>query len=146
MYNSTLNLIREITYDVIDKSKLTSYNNDNTYINSVPYEKRCAESNKIINKYPNHVPVIINCLSDELKLKKTKYLVPKELHTPELMHTVRSQLKLDAGKAIFLFVNNLMVDNTKNIGEIYYEYIKSLPKDNKDLFLYISICAENTFG
>ena len=92
MYNSTLNLIREITYDVIDKSKLTSYNNDNTYINSVPYEKRCAESNKIINKYPNHVPVIINCLSDELKLKKTKYLVPKDLTCSHLLIIVNMRL------------------------------------------------------
>ena len=139
---------KQIISDVVKTNIPKNYSQGSTYQNSVDYKKRCEESNRIYNKYPSHIPVIINCTDKEITLKKVKYLVPKNTYCSQLMVSVRSQIKdIDSGKALFLFINNIVVDNMKTINELYLQYKdKNNIKPGDDVFLYITLTSENTFG
>ena len=41
----------------------------------VPYQKRCEDSIRLCEKYPDYVPIIINVVDPEIKLRKKKYLI-----------------------------------------------------------------------
>ena len=146
LYSDAINEIK----DEIINNNFTKHHNkqaNDKYQNSVSYQKRCFDSIKLCTKYPDHVPIIVNCTETEIKLKKTKYLVPKDLEASKFMFTIRSQIKLHSSKAIFVFVDNILLDNNKLIGQIYEEHLrKNKIKDDGDRFLYITITLENTFG
>jgi GABA(A) receptor-associated protein len=111
-------------------------------------EKRCEESRKIRGKYPDRVPVIVendknsSMFSTTLPtLDKKKYLVPLDISISQFMIIIRKRLKLDEKKGFFLiFENNTMATGTDTMGNMYEA------NKNEDGFLYINLCAENTFG
>jgi GABA(A) receptor-associated protein len=106
-------------------------------------EKRKMEAERIMEKYPNRVAVICERvrITDIPLIDKNKYLVPGDLSIGQFMHVIRQRLKLNAAKAIFLFINNSMIPpSSMSLGEIYNEY------KNEDGFLYITYSGENTFG
>ena len=107
------------------------------------FDKRKKESSRIINKYPDVVPTIIerSDKADVPKTKKTKLLPKKTITVGQLIHKIREEVKIDHRQAIFLFVNNCDIPSTSStLGEVYEQY-----KD-KDGFLYITYATENTFG
>jgi GABA(A) receptor-associated protein len=144
-YSRTL---KTIIGDIVDENFPSSFPSAvKTNQEITDYEKRCADSTRLRIKYPNHIPVVINSLDKEIVLKKYKYLVPKELNASQLMISIRSQLVLDSYKALFIFVDNTLLDNLKTIGEIYENYlIKNKIKSNGDKHFYITLMSENTFG
>ena len=104
--------------------------------------ERLTESSKIIEKYPNRIPIIIE-KDKKSKIKdidKNKFLVPNDMTLGQFIYVVRKRIKLDPTEALFFFVNNILCNNTQTLGEIYKTY-----KD-KDGFLYIKYTSENTFG
>ena len=106
-------------------------------------EKRKMESERIMKKYPDRVAVICEraWITDIPLIDKNKYLVPCDLRVGQFVHVIRERLKLNAAKAIFLFINNSMIPpSSMSLGEIYNEF-----KD-EDGFLYITYSGENTFG
>ena len=105
-------------------------------------EERLDESTKIIKKYPDRLPVIIEkCIkSDIIDIDKNKYLVPTDLTLGQFLYVIRKRIKLESSKALFFFINNTLCSNTQTISEVYNTY-----KD-KDGFLYITYSSENTFG
>lgn len=93
----------------------------------------------LIDKYPNRVPVIIKT-SPNIELKKTKYLVPRQLNLFEFKNLIRSNLgNLKEHESIFLFINEKIFLPAKHMGEIWQE-----EKLGDCLYIYIS--KENTFG
>ena len=60
---------------------------------------------QIIKLNPDRVPVYIESGDDkfENKLKKHKYLVPKDLTMAQFTYVIRKQLKLKPEEAIFIF-------------------------------------------
>ncbi|RWS08332.1 GABA receptor type A-associated protein-like protein [Dinothrombium tinctorium] len=56
------------------------------------------------------------------------------------MWILRQRLKLDARKAIYLFVNKTLPQSSSLMGEIYCQY------HEEDGFLYVLFSGENTFG
>ena len=109
-------------------------------------EERIEKSNKIRQKWPDRVPVIVerNTKSSPSlpNIAKTKYLVPVDI-TLDIMHmTIRKQLKIDETEAIYLFVNHntLLSLGSLTMGTIYENH-----KD-KDGFLYLTYTSENTYG
>jgi len=140
--------IKTIIGDIVNENFPNSFPSTvKTYQDIVDYEKRCLVSNKLYIKYPNHMPVVINSLDKEIVLKKYKYLVPKDLNASQLMISIRSQLVLDNYKALFLFCDNMLLDNLKTMGEIYENYLaRNKIKRNDDKHFYITIMYENTFG
>lgn len=108
----------------------------------VNYGDRIKESKKVLDKYPDRVPVIVskanNC--DLNVIDKSKFLVPKITKLAELICIIRKRIKLEPDRAIFIFINNVLPPNTSTIGELYEEH--------KDLdgFLYVTYNSESVFG
>ncbi|XP_076941845.1 autophagy-related protein 8C-like isoform X1 [Bidens hawaiensis] len=107
-----------------------------------PSEKRCAESSRIREKYPDRVPVIVERAerTDLPDIDKNKYLVPADLTAGQFVYVVRKRIKLSPEKAIFVFVKNMLPPTAALMSAIYEEN-----KDD-DGFLYMTYSGENTFG
>mmetsp|Transcript_40121 Transcript_40121/g.55742 ORF Transcript_40121/g.55742 Transcript_40121/m.55742 type:complete len:119 (-) Transcript_40121:142-498(-) len=105
-------------------------------------EKRKAESQRIRDKYPDRIPVIVEKAkkSDISDIDKKKYLVPKDLTAAQFMFVIRKRIKLSSEKAMFIFVNNVLVPTAELMSAIYKKHADA------DGFLYISYSNENAFG
>lgn len=105
-------------------------------------EERQTESNKVLNKYSDRIPIIVE-KSSESKISdidKIKFLVPKDLTMGQFAFVIRKRIKLTPEQGLFLLVNNSMVPTSEIMNNIYNNY-----KD-EDGFLYVTYCGENTFG
>jgi GABA(A) receptor-associated protein len=106
-------------------------------------EKRLEESKKIIEKYENKIPIIVE-KSKQGKLPsidKCKFLVPSEMTLGQFMCVLRRRIKIADTESIFIFVNNNVLPPTTSLVSTLYEEYK-----NEDGFLYMSYCNENVFG
>jgi GABA(A) receptor-associated protein len=100
---------------------------------------------KILNKYPDRIPVIINKRETDTtntlpSLDNNKYLLPRTFKYYEFILLIRKKIKLESNKAIFVFVDNILPPNNTTLEELYSNY-----KD-PDGYLYVTYCLENTFG
>jgi GABA(A) receptor-associated protein len=107
------------------------------------FSERKAESEKIIAKYPDRIPII--CEKNQKskttpEIDKTKYLVPFDLTVGQFMYVIRKRIKLPPEQGIFLFINGYIPASSHMLNDLYYLY-----KDD-DGFLYITYSSENTFG
>jgi retron-type reverse transcriptase len=103
---------------------------------------RINESNILLSKYSDKIPIIITSKDKKLfkNLKKNKFLVPYDMTISYLLVAVRKQFKIENHEAIFMCCNNKLLSGSISIIEIY-------KKDKyKDNFLYIELIKENTFG
>ncbi len=97
-------------------------------------------ADRIISKNPERIPVIVEKISKELNMQKTKFLVPTDLTLGQLQYVFRKSLKLDSDKAIFIYINSSVIPQTSClVTQLYDEY-------KRDGFLKVSILTENTFG
>ena len=103
---------------------------------------RLNESKRIMNKYPDRIPVIVN-KSDRSNIQdidKKKYLVPRDMYIGQFTYIIRKNIKLNDSDALFVTINNNLVPTNITMSEIH-------KKDhNEDGFLYIVYSSENTFG
>lgn len=107
------------------------------------FDDRVLESNRIINKYPHRLPIICErskYSNDCPHIDKNKYLVPDDFAFGQFIFVIRKRLKLPPEKALFLFINNNVPQNTQSINDIYNS------NKDEDGFLYVSYSYENTFG
>jgi len=106
------------------------------------YDQRVAESQKIRQKYPDRIPVIVQKVenSNIEKIDKRKYLVPADITAAQFMWIIRKRINLPSERAIFLFVDKMVPQSSWTMGELYEQH-----KD-EDGFLYIAYSGENTFG
>lgn len=107
-------------------------------------QKRMQEAMRIINKYPDRIPIICektNNTRDNLpKIDKNKYLVPNDFIVSQFIQIIRNKLRIDPHVAIFLIVGDNIPTPMTAMSELYYHY------RDYDGFLYISYATENTFG
>ena len=106
------------------------------------FNTRLNESKRIMNKYPDRIPVIVNKSnrSNIQDIDKKKYLVPRDMYIGQFTYIIRKNIKLNESKALFVTINNNLVPTNITMSEIY-------KKDhNKDGFLYVIYSSENTFG
>lgn len=105
-------------------------------------EQRCQESERIVTKYPNRIPVIVEKVQGSTlpDIDKRKYLVPSDISVAQFMWIIRKRIDLTSDKAIFLFVDKMVPNSSTPISTIYEQH-----KD-EDGFLYIAYSGENTFG
>ena len=113
-----------------------------SFKDTTPLEKRIDESQQIINKYPDRIPIIVEKheTCDLPMIEKYKYLSPKDLTIAQFMFIIRKHIKLESSQTLFITINNELVNSSQKISDIYSDY-----KD-KDGFLYIVYTSENTFG
>lgn len=116
--------------------------NGNFLVDFRPEDDRLAEAKRMLDKYPNRVPVLVTRLKgSKIELiDREKYLVPRHLTMGEFVCVIRSRLKLPPEKAIFLFVNGVIPSITTSVSEVY-ECHKS-----NDNFLRVLYTEENVFG
>eukprot|EP01133_Synstelium_polycarpum_P001210 gene1210-1399_t len=114
-----------------------------SFKNDHPFEKRKEVAERIRSKYQDRIPVIVEKAprSDAPDIDKKKYLVPADITVGKFVYEIRKHMpKINAEKAIYLFVNNTLPPTAAFISQIYERY-----KD-EDGFLYITYSGENTFG
>lgn len=106
--------------------------------------ERLAESNRILSKYPDRRPVIVErshkCSDDIPIINKNKYLVPLSITMGQFIYVVRKRIHLSEEKALFLFVHDYLPSKETTIATLYDDY-----KSN-DGFLYVQYEGENIFG
>ena len=144
-YSKTL---KQIVGEIIDENfPISQPSSVDTYQDLVAYEKRCIESNRLCEKYPGYVPVIVNSNNRDIKIAKHKYLVPRETYCSRLMVSMRTQMSVESYQAMFLFVDDTLLDNMRTIGEIYDKYLlKNKITSSGDKYFYVNLSMENTFG
>jgi len=105
-------------------------------------ETRKNEAEKIRNKYPDRIPVVVERVPNSQipEIDKRKFLVPNDISVAQFMWIIRKRIQLPSEKAIFLFVNKTIPQSSSTMGQIYTNF-----KD-EDGFLYIAYSGENTFG
>ena len=112
-------------------------------------DQRISESGRILAKYPDRIPIIIECNDKELAklIKKRKFLVPYDISVSYLVHIIRNKIKLDSSKAIFMFYEKTLLTSASMIGELYEKHKENNKGDTRgDKFFYITIAYESTFG
>ena len=120
------------------------------YKDIVSLSTRVCESNRVLSKYIDKIPIIIDCDSElDTVVIKRKFLVPRDVSASYLISLIRSKISLDSKKAIFIFCDNKLIQGQALVGELYDNYIQNLIYSQKfdgDKFLYFYLSCENTFG
>ena len=108
------------------------------------FENRTKESSRVLEKYPERVPIIIERSENSKHLTiidKNKYLVPKDLTMSQLLWVIRKRMYIRKEQSVFLLSES---------GTIFAgtEYVSTVYENNKDPdgFLYLKYANENTFG
>ncbi len=107
------------------------------------FENRFIESQRVLDKYPDRVPIICEKSYTQKNLPnidKNKYLIPVNLTIGQFIFIIRQRMKLNSNDALFLFVANTVEPTSSKIGDLYQKH-----KD-ADGFLYIQYSKENVFG
>lgn len=114
-----------------------------SFIQTHPFPRRLEESKRVMEKYPDRIPVIMeknsNC-KNVPDIDRVKFLVPKDIIVSQFTFIIRKRINLTADKAIFVFVNNVLPPSSELMTNIYEEH------KNEDGFLYMNYSGENTFG
>lgn len=111
-------------------------------MSDLDFNIRLNESKRIMNKYPDRIPVIVN-KSDRSNIRdidKKKYLVPRDMYIGQFTYIIRKNIKLNESEALFVTINNSLVPTNSIMSEIYKNH------QDKDGFLYVVYSSENTFG
>ena len=129
--NNAKNVLNKIDNNYSDFNYITKFKKQSL-------EKRVQASDKITLKYPERVPVIVDCKG--LSIDKNKFIVPNDLTMGQFAFVIKKRIKMNPNETIFLLCNNKLINNTNTINNIYAK--------NKDYdgFLYIFVTLENTFG
>jgi GABA(A) receptor-associated protein len=113
------------------------------YVKTHNFEERKSESDKIIAKYPDKIPVIVErsggC-SNVSEIDKNKFLVPGDLTVGQFVFIIRKRIKLNQEQALFIFINNQLPPNSSLISSIYRAHKSDCG------FLFIHYSGESTFG
>lgn len=104
-------------------------------------KERKQESSKVLNKYPNRIPIICERNnSGVIDIDKNKFLVPSDLTISQFAYVIRKRIQVKPETAIFIMINNTIAVSTQMIKDVYKQY-----KD-PDGFLYMTYSNENVFG
>ena len=138
------NVQPNITSNYLIQEKKSDEKITHRYQNELTLEKRLSEFNRIVGKYPDRIPIIIekskinsNNIPD---LDKHKFLVPSDISLGQFLYVLRRRIKLKSKVAIFLFINDKLISTSSLIGDIYNQ------NKHIDNFLYMKYAGENTFG
>lgn len=114
-------------------------------LSSISQRNKLKESvKKIIEKYPDRVPVYVTRGKGDKNLKnidQNKFIVPEDITVSQFMAIIRKKIELGPEMALFLFVNKgTLPVQSATMASLYNTY------KNDDGLLEIEYCGENTFG
>lgn len=109
------------------------------------FEQRNEESKRIMDKYPNRLPIIVEkspqCSEDIPNIDKNKYLVPEDLTVGQFLYVIRKRIRLPSTKALYVMTESgAMPPSSQHIRSLYSKY------KNQDKFMYFQYSGESTFG
>ena len=92
-----------------------------------PFPRRLEESKRVLAKYPDRIPVIMEKLSNNKKdgvpmLDRVKFLVPKDVSVTQFTFIIRKRIELAPEKAIFIFVEDNLPPSSALVSELYETY------------------------
>ena len=120
--------------------KYKEVNNVCAYKERYSLEERTNKSKELLQKYPDRIPIICYSSPELPELKRSKFLVNEEMNYTNLLFSVRKNIDLNEGQALYIFIGDRLLSTNFMIKEAYERY-----KDD-DGFLYAYVCSENTFG
>lgn len=105
-------------------------------------DHRKKEAKRILAKYPNRIPIIVNIPKNSglPELDKKKYLIPGDMTLGQFMYVLRKRISLRPETALFLYIGNTLAPTSEIISQIYEN------NKDEDSFLYLSVQSESTFG
>jgi GABA(A) receptor-associated protein len=107
------------------------------------FTERKSEIDRIRQKYPQKVPVVVERAKDSKNvpdIDKNKFLVPEELTVGQFMFVIRKRIKLAPEQALFIFVNNELPPTSAIMSHIYEKHKSECG------FLYTTYSGESCFG
>ena len=134
------------------KKRMTKSRLENNTLNdyksrtSSSLDERKRKSKKLLDEYPDRVPVIVLKLSKfnpHANLQKSKFLCPKDLTVGQLLHVVRKFMEdLKSSQSLFLMLEatKFLPPTGDRLGDVYYNH------RDEDGFLYFVVYTENVFG
>ena len=141
--SNNINISNNIINKFINKNlKGNEENKEYEYIKNFKKQslkERFNISDKILKKYSDRIPIIVDCKKG-ISIDKNKYIVPNDLNLGQFAFVLRKRISIAPSEAIFLFCNNLLVNNSQNLNDLYNK------NKDEDGFLYIYVALENTFG
>jgi len=121
---------------------MTNYNSE--FKSAFSFEDRRNECARMMEKFPDRVPVIIERIdsSDLPKIDRKKLLVPNDIALGQLVQIIRKRITLQPNVSIFTYITEQqkLVSISLPISQVYAEH-----KD-EDGFLYVFYTSESTFG
>jgi GABA(A) receptor-associated protein len=108
------------------------------YCETRTFDERKIASSRILTKYPDRIPVIVDRADGSEKTNK--FLVPYDLTVGQFFYILRRKIGLESSQTLFLFFNNTLPQTSRLISDIYAE-LKA-----EDGFLYCRYQTESTFG
>ena len=113
------------------------------YADERSLQERRAESLRVLKKYPDRVPCIIEPGSTKAPpITRRKYLVPRDMPFSHFHVFLRQQIKIQSHKAIFILVRGSVLPKaTATAGQIYDDM-----KNPEDDLLMLVYDLETTFG
>jgi GABA(A) receptor-associated protein len=104
-------------------------------------EQRHAEAVRIIERYPERVPIIVEeDKSSNIKLDKRKFLVPTNFTLGQFIYILKKRIELKPEQSIFIFIGQTLPEISANIGDLYNK------NKEEDLFLYFLLAEQDSFG
>ena len=111
------------------------------------FDDRKLESDKILSKYPERIPIIVEKHLKEKNgsqytLDKKKYLVPADLTIAQFQFVIRKRLTLPPTDSMFFFCakDDTLPLPTYELSQVYEE------KKDDDGFLYMRYAFHEKFG
>ena len=107
-------------------------------------EQRKHDSEGILNKYKDRVPVIVEKAPgcDLLEINKSKFLPPKDMLVCQFIFLIRKLMDLREEYAIFLMTENKIALSGEQT--MFDSYLRN--KNKEDNFLYVYYAPQEVFG
>ena len=115
-----------------------------SYRSVYDFDARKAQVENVRSRYPDFIPIIVE--SDDIKLKKQKFLVSKSAIVNNLRFAILKNIEqLDMSKAIFLFVwtknrDTIMLSQNECILDLHTKYREDCG------YLFVQVRLESAFG
>ena len=102
--------------------------------------QRCEESKRVIDKYTDRIPCIVEKGKCKYDIDKEKFLVPNNLTIGQFIWIIRKRIKMKAEEALFLSIDGNLVNTNAFLNDVYHAY------RCVDGFLYVDYHSESVFG
>lgn len=90
-------------------------------------------------KHPDRSAIIVDAATN-IKLDKSKYLVPNDLTVGQFLMVLRKRIKLNEHEALYIYCHNYLLRPSLLISQVEHSH-----KD-VDGFVYFHLRKEATFG